>query len=51
MGQISRLPGLVSEYFIIESVLSASRTADVYKALDKYKRQSVAYGGREFHLQ
>lgn len=42
MGQISRLPGLISEYFIIESLISSSRTSDVYKALDKFKRQSVA---------
>lgn len=42
MSSLSRLPGLVSEYFIIEALSGSSRTADVYKALDKFKRQRVA---------
>lgn len=42
MSSLSRLPGMVSEYFIIESLLGSTRTADVYKALDKFKRQRVA---------
>jgi hypothetical protein len=37
----SRLAGPVTDYFVIESHVTSTRTADAYKALDKLKRQSV----------
>ncbi len=42
MEKVSRLAGQLSEYFLIENLVVSLRTGSIYKALDKYKRQSVA---------
>ena len=41
MTSLSRLPGQVSDYFLVEAIVASTRTADSFKALDKFKRQSI----------
>jgi len=41
VGNLSRLPGLISDYFVVEAIVGSTRTADACKALDRFKRQSV----------
>lgn len=38
---MSRLSGIVSDYFVVENKIASTRIVDVFKALDKFRRQSV----------
>jgi hypothetical protein len=38
---VTHLPGMVQDYFVVENNIASTRVVKVFKALDKFKRQSV----------